>query len=234
MEIVKQESVEIPCAVVVSGLTDTDSDDEVSTYLQRYGSIKRFFRIDDPKSDFHGHIIVEFTQSTAMEALEPLLPLKLQSPTQTSTMYDVKSLASVYTLDARSKATRTYMEQLRDIAKLSGTPLEQMLKEELTHLAVSTASTLSSSPQPCPKPSPEQSPLFQTEPSDQENVSSSPRPSFVDPSDPAGRKPFHSEVQPHTPSIPTKNLTELNLSPTPPVVTSDMTQSTIDVNPPSI
>ncbi|KAE8299877.1 hypothetical protein D5F01_LYC02296 [Larimichthys crocea] len=95
------------------------------------------------------------------------------------------------------------MEQLCDIAKLSGTSLEQMLKEELTHIALSTASTQSSSPQPNPKPSSEQSPLSQKEPSDQESVSSSPRPSFVDSSDPA-------------------------------VVIGDPTQSTIDVNPPSI
>lgn len=53
---------------------------------------------------------MEFTHGTAMESLEPLLPLKLQNPTQTDTVYEVKSLASVYTL-------------------------EQMLKEELAHLA---------------------------------------------------------------------------------------------------
>lgn len=232
-----QESVEVPCAVLVSGLTDTDSDDEVSTYLQRYGSIKRFLRIDDPKSDFHKHIIVEFTQSTAMEALEPLLPLKLQSSTQTSTVYEVKSLAThytQYTLDARSKATRTYMERLSDIAKLSGISLEQVLNEELTHLASSTASTLSSSPQSNLKSSSEQSPLSQEEPSDQERVSSSPRPSFVGSSDPADKKSSPDEVQPHAPSIRTKNLTELTLSPTPPVVIGNTTQPTIDVNPPSI
>lgn len=80
MEIVRQESVEVPCSVVVSGLTGTDSDEEASTYLQKYGSIKCFLRIDDPKSDFHRHMIVEFRQSTAMESLGPLLPLKLQNP----------------------------------------------------------------------------------------------------------------------------------------------------------
>lgn len=36
MEIVMQESVKIPCSVVVSGLTETTSDDDVSTYLQKY------------------------------------------------------------------------------------------------------------------------------------------------------------------------------------------------------
>ena len=75
--------------------------------------------------------------SATIESLEPLLPLKLQNLTQTDTVYEVKSLASVYTLDARSRATKTYKEQLCDIAKLSGTSLSQMLKEELTHLALS-------------------------------------------------------------------------------------------------
>lgn len=87
---------------MVSGLTDTESDEEASTYLQKYGSIKRFLRIDDPKSSFHGHIIVEFTHVTAMEALEPLLPLALQDPTNPNAVFEVKSLASVYMADARS------------------------------------------------------------------------------------------------------------------------------------
>lgn len=209
MEIVMQESVKIPCSVVVSGLTETTSDDDVSTYLQKYGSIKRHLRIDDPKSDCHNHIIVEFTHGTAMESLEPLLPLKLQNPTQTDTVYEVKSLASVYTL-------------------------EQMLKEELAHLALSTDSTLSPSPQSHQEPSPKQSPLSQPEPPDQENVSSSPNPHSLEPSDPAARRCSLDAVQPHTSSTLTKNLTDFTLSPTPPVVTSGTNQFTIDVNSPSI
>lgn len=224
MEIVTQESVEIPCSVVVSGLTETDSDEEVSTYLQRYGSIKRFLRIDDPKSDFHRHIIVEFTNSSAMESLEPLLPLKLQNPAQTKAVFEVKSLASVYASDARSRATRTYMEQLCDIARLSGSSVEQMLKEELAHLASSTVGTLPPSPQFQPESSPQQSPVSKSKPIDQVSVSSPPRPLSV----------HHDAGQLHTPSIPIKNLTDLNWSPTPPVITCSTTQSTIDVNPPNI
>ena len=227
-----QESVKIPCSVMVSGLTETTSDDEVSTYLQKYGSIKRHSRIDDPKSDFHKHIIVEFTHDTAMESLEPLLPLKLQNPTETDTVYEVKSLASVYTLDARSRVTKTYMEQLCDIAKLSGTSLEQILKEELARLALSTDSTSSPSPQSHQEPSSKQSPLSQPEPPDQENVSFPPHPHSVEPSDPAARRCSLDAVQPHTSSTFTKNLTEFTLSPTPPVYTSGTTQSAIDVNPP--
>lgn len=121
-----------------------------------------------------------------------------------------------------------------NIAKVSGTSLEQLLKEELAHLALSTASTLPSLPQPHQSPSPEQSPLSQTEPPDQGNVSSSPRPSSVGTSDLAAGESSHDEGQPHTSSILTKNLTESTLLPTPPVVTGTTAQPTIDLNPPSI
>lgn len=230
MEIVTQESVEIPCSVVVSGLTETDRDEEASTYLQRYGSIKRFLRIDDPKSDFHRHIIVEFTQSTAMESLEPLLPLKLENPTHPGVVFEVKSLASVYALDARSKATRAFMEQLQDIARLSGNSVEQMLKEELTHLTSSPVSILPSSSQP--EPPLQHSPVPQTEPVDPLSVSSPPTPS-VNPT-PTTPEPPHDAGQPHTSSIPPKNLTDLNWSSIPQVVTGGTTQPTIDINPPNI
>lgn len=228
-----QESVEIPCSVVVSGLSDEDSD-EVSTHLQQYGSIKRFFRIDNPKSDCHGHIIVEFTYSTAMETLEPLLPLKFQSSTQTNVVYEVRSLASVYALDARKKATKAYMEQLCDIAKLSGTSLEQVLDEELAQLVLTTASTLSSSPRPHVGPSQKEIPLTQMRSPEQENISLSPRPYSDDFSDLAARKTSHDEVQAHPSSILTKNLTELTASPTSPAVPGSPIRSTIDVNPQSI
>lgn len=83
-----------------------------------------------------------FDLLTAMESLEPLLPLKIQNPTQPNTVFEVKSLASVYASDDRSRATRTYMDQWCDIARLSGNSVEQVLKEELEHLALSLVSPL--------------------------------------------------------------------------------------------
>ena len=233
MEIVTQESVEIPCSVVVSGLTATDSDDEVSTYLQKYGSIKRFLRIDNPTSDFHKHIIVEFTHSTAVESLEPQLPLELQNPTKPGAVFEVKSLAKVYALDACSRATRTYMEQLCGIARLSGKSAEQMLKEELARLALPTVSTLPPSPQSQPEPPPQQNPASQTEPVDPVSVSSSQHPLSVNP-DPTVSNPPHDAGQPHTSWNPPKNLIDLNWSPNPPIITGSTTQATIDVNPSNI
>lgn len=87
-----QESVKIPYSVIVSGLTGTGTDNDGATHLGKYGSINRFFHIDDPTSDFHKHMIIEFTHGTAMQTLEPLLPLQLESSTEAETVSKIRSL----------------------------------------------------------------------------------------------------------------------------------------------
>lgn len=44
MDVLLRESVSIPNSVVVSGLTGLETDEEVSTFLQKYGSINRLGR----------------------------------------------------------------------------------------------------------------------------------------------------------------------------------------------
>lgn len=232
MEIVAQESVKIPYSVVVSGLSNTDADEEVSTYLQKYGAVNRFVRIDDPKSDYHKHMIVEFAQATAMLAIEPQLPLKLESSTQTGIQYEIKSLTSVYTQDVRTRATRAYVEQLSELAKLSGHSLEQLMKEELATLIAPTPAV--TSPTSDQESLLEHNQLSTTESFDHGTVLSSPEPCSVNPSDVTPLKSPHDAVQPQTPLSPNKNLTDLNLSQTQPLNPSSVIQPTIDINPPHI
>ncbi|XP_074531309.1 uncharacterized protein LOC141794744 [Halichoeres trimaculatus] len=232
MEIVAQESIQIPYSVVVSGLTDADADEEVATYLQKYGTVNRFLHIDNPKSDYHKHMIVEFKQATAMLALEPQLPLKLENPTQTGTQLEIKSLASVYTQDARTRATRAYMEQLSELARLSGQSVEQMMKEEL---ATFTAPTLAvTSPSSDQESSSDHNLLSTTESFDQGTVLSLPDPQSENPSDATTLKSSHDAVQPQTPLSPNKNLTDLNSSQTPPLNPKSVIHPMIDINPPHI
>ncbi|XP_041844922.1 zinc finger CCHC domain-containing protein 12 [Melanotaenia boesemani] len=227
MEVIAQESVKIPCSVVVSGLTETESDEEVSTFLQKYGSVSRFFRIDDPKSGFHKHMIVEFTHGTAMQELEPMLPLKLSSPSQPEITYEVKPLASVYTQEAQGKATKAYMEQLVEIARLSGKSVEQMLKEELSTLSLPTASS-----QVCHDSSVEQHP--QPDPPVPGAVSSPPVPQLATLPDSSVLKPPVDHPHSQTDVTLSKNLTNPSVPPAPPVLAGGFTQPVIDVNPPSV
>lgn len=224
-----RESIKIPNSVVVSGITDTDIDEVVSTFLEKHGSINRHFRIDAPESDFHHHVIVEFTYGTAMLTLEPLLPLKLESSVQPGASYEVQSLASVYALNARNIATRAYMTQLQEIAKLSGNSLEQMLKEELASLASSTIPLHG-----CQDTSFEQTPLPQTEPLTQGDLLSSPSPHPANSSEPSALESPLDPLQPCTSSTLNKNLIDFTPLPTPPAAANGTFQPTLDLNPPSV
>lgn len=112
MEVVHTEGICVRNAVIISGLTHTEGDEEVLKYLSGYGSIERFIRIDDPETKFHKQLIVEFRYDSAMQSLEPSLPCTLQSPTSSDVTYSIKSLTSVYTPAASSSATQTFIEGL--------------------------------------------------------------------------------------------------------------------------
>ena len=115
-----RESIKIPNSVIVRRATGTFTEDElvtypekqeVGTYLEKYGEINRLLPIDDTNSEFHQHILAEFKSGTATQTLEPLLPLKFKSSIRDDIEYEIQSLASVYTLNARVNATKTYMEE---------------------------------------------------------------------------------------------------------------------------
>lgn len=232
MDVVLRESVQIPHSVVVSGLTGSETDEEVSTFLQKYGSINRHIRLDDPKSDYHENMIIEFAHETAMQTLEPLLPLQFPSMTQPGIVYELKALGSVYIVDARSKATKMYMEQLSEIARLSGNSLGEMLKEELKNLVSSAESVFAQSPQTDPESSAPQSPTPQKDSTSQRDVLSCENPQPVTPTESTTMSPAN-DLSKH-PSIFSKNLIDLN----PPQTFSVSSESTamplIDVNPPAV
>ncbi len=73
--------------IIVKGLTLTEADKELETYLQKYGSVRRNLMIDDPTSEFHRNAIVEYAHISAMLDLTPLLPLTLGSLLNTSVTF---------------------------------------------------------------------------------------------------------------------------------------------------
>ncbi|KAL3979205.1 solute carrier family 15 (peptide/histidine transporter), member 3/4 [Sarotherodon galilaeus] len=128
MEIVVKESIKIPNSVIIKGLTNSDLDEEVATYLGKHGSVNQF----------HRQMIAEFNHASAMDTLNPLLPHTIQSSAQPEITFEIRSLAEVYAANARN-VTRAYMKQLSEMANLSG----HLLKEGLANL---NASPLSSQP----------------------------------------------------------------------------------------
>lgn len=134
MDIVKRENVDVSNAVIVSGLTFTETDQDLETWLLRYGSISRNLLIDDPNSEFHQHAIMEFTYSSAMKTLMPLLPVSIVSTSNPDTTYLVRALGCVYPHVVSDSATKLYLEELQTIASASGKSIEEVLQKELQRM----------------------------------------------------------------------------------------------------
>ena len=136
MDIVLTESVKIPNAVLVSGLTNTKVDNEVFDLLKQYGSISRIIRV--PSTDSETQAIVEFEHGTAVKTLETnVLPYQRPCAANPEVIHHVQSLANVYTSDAGTSATNTYLSGLKDLADLSGREFVDILREELARISKS-------------------------------------------------------------------------------------------------
>ncbi len=76
MDVVERENVNVSNAVIVGGITLSESDQNLEAWLMRYGSISRTLLIDDPASEFHRQAIIEFAHSSAMKNLKSLFAFK--------------------------------------------------------------------------------------------------------------------------------------------------------------
>ncbi|XP_026088519.1 zinc finger CCHC domain-containing protein 12-like [Carassius auratus] len=147
MDIVRREKVIVPNAVLVSGITLSESDQDLESWLMRYGSIKRTLLIDSPASEFHRQAIIEFQYRSAMDTLRPLLPLRIVSTSHADVIFNVRALSSVYTHATGDDITRDYLEELQEIARVSGKPYQLVIQEELRKLnAASSLIDLSPTP----------------------------------------------------------------------------------------
>lgn len=132
MDIIQTSSVKIPNSVIVSGVTGTETDEELHDFLKQFGSIQRVIPVDFTEQESGKRVIVEYVYSTAMQSLLPSLPHRLNSRTETDVTYHIKALASVYTPIASKTATQTYLTELKDIAKQTGKDFAAVLREELS------------------------------------------------------------------------------------------------------
>ena len=111
------------------------------------------------------------------------MPLKYKSPSQVDVVYHVKALAPVYTAASSIGATKSYLQGLQTIYKLSGKAFEEVLQEELSKLSKSAIS---------PSPDKTLSHYAETSPESE---------------DLAPAQPYESGNMPHSAPPTTQNLT---------------------------
>lgn len=136
MDIIVKEGVKVPNAVLVSGLTSTEVDNEIFDFLQQYGSVSRIIKV--PTTDPVTQAIVEFRNGSAIEDLETTgLPYRRPCVTEPEVIHHVQSLASIYACDVGTSVTETYLSGLKDLAKMSGKDFGDILRKELARISES-------------------------------------------------------------------------------------------------
>ncbi|KAG7471732.1 zinc finger CCHC domain-containing 12-like, partial [Solea senegalensis] len=120
MDIFEKRGIKIPNAVLIKEATKTETDDEVVDFLQQYGSILKFERIDDePDSVFHQSIVVEYNSTAAVVALRPLLPYIYECDGDDVT-YKILDLSTVCAHEVGRSQTKNYLSELQKVAKWTG------------------------------------------------------------------------------------------------------------------
>lgn len=113
MDIVEAEGIKVPNSVIVSGLTKTESDDELIDILKGHGSFARTIFISDKESEFYQSTIIEYNSGQALEMLEPQLPYTHPLSSDPGITYHVRALSSVFTQQLGSSVTKSYLEGLK-------------------------------------------------------------------------------------------------------------------------
>ena len=75
-------------AVCVSGITSTDTDDDVIAAIDTYGVVKRVVRVHNTEGEVD-NVIVEFESEATRATLEPDIPFELQSVSDSTVKWQV-------------------------------------------------------------------------------------------------------------------------------------------------
>ncbi|RXN19592.1 zinc finger CCHC domain-containing 12-like protein [Labeo rohita] len=137
MDSIRKSGVKIPNAVVVSGITqEAEKDEQVMDFLKQYGKIDRVLLVDDSQSEFFQNLIVEYSSDSAIEGLEPHLPYTCTARGDSTVLYEVKRVCyqSAYATKVGSNVTKTYLAELKQLAKLSGKGYSEVLKEMMSQI----------------------------------------------------------------------------------------------------
>lgn len=135
MDFIQKSGVKIPNAVTVSGLTQVaEQDEQIIDFLKQYGKIERVLFVDDSQSEFFQNLIVEYASGSALEGLEPHLPYTCIARGDPTVVYEVKTLSSTYATKVGSNVTKTYLAELKQLAKMSGKDYSEVLKEMMFHI----------------------------------------------------------------------------------------------------
>lgn len=134
MEVVEQECVKVPNAILITGITETEVDEEILDFVKQYGSINRTIPVSDTSPESKKSLIVEFNSGLAVRTLRTMLPYVQQAQDDPEVSFHVTALSDIYVQKLGETTTQTYLNELEALASRSGESFEDVLKGMLVHI----------------------------------------------------------------------------------------------------
>lgn len=131
MDYFEDSGIDVALSVIITGVTNTQAEEEIIEHLRSYGEIKTSFIVTDRGSPFYKNLTVEFINAAALAQLKPHLPYTYSSQKVADVKYVVKSLSSEHTAAATAGTTPSppdYLKELRRISQQSGQSFDNVLK----------------------------------------------------------------------------------------------------------
>lgn len=135
MELLEKHGIKIPNSVLIKYIASADTDDEVLTFLSRYGKQSKIEMITE-SGVFKDTIIVEFEADEAIAELRNILPYTYICESDAVT-YDILDLSLVCSEFEEKLRTQKYLAELKDLAKLTGKGYTEVLQGVMSLLGQS-------------------------------------------------------------------------------------------------
>lgn len=74
MDFFTKAGINVAHSVIVSGVTNTQAEDEIIDHLSSYGKVNMSFTVTDRENPYYKNLAIEFCSAAALAKLKPLLP----------------------------------------------------------------------------------------------------------------------------------------------------------------
>ena len=130
MDLFEETGINVAHSVIITGVTNTQAENEIIDHLRCYGEIKTSFIVKEHGSPFYKNLAVEFINAAALAELKPHLPYTYTSRVAADVEFVVSLLARerAATVTVGTTPSPNYLQVLRRLSQQSGQSFDNVLK----------------------------------------------------------------------------------------------------------
>uniref|UniRef100_A0A3P9MH87 RRM domain-containing protein n=1 Tax=Oryzias latipes TaxID=8090 RepID=A0A3P9MH87_ORYLA len=169
MDLCDHFSVDGQKTLLVTGIEDIYTDEEVKQVFSVNGNISRVVRISDEENGVRGRVLIEYSTDSAITKIDPIVLGKIPSPNDPNVAWHVRTVRGIYEEEVGRRLAKRYLDELEAVAGNSRAGFLKALQDELqgsrgteyTSPTTSNAPSVTATPMSVPHVSSAPSPSFQ-------------------------------------------------------------------------